>query len=125
MQLHRFIKHAVEEAKRSNYYQKVGAIIFNKKIIISRGYNQSQRSCKHLNPIFQKWPGTIHAEIDAVIKARTDIRNMSILVVRVNRHNQLRLAKPCNWCQMYLEYVGIKKIIYSLSEFPYLTEMKL
>jgi len=118
--MHKFIKQAVEEANKSKYYHKIGAIIFNKNIIISRGFNQAQRSCKHLNPKFQRWPGTVHAEVDAIIKAKTNLKGFSILVVRINNHNQLRLAKPCKWCMMYLEYVGIKKISYSISEYPYI-----
>lgn len=121
--MHKFLKQAIEEANKSDHKQKVGAIIFNKSKIISRGYNHSQRSVRHLKPKFQRYSGTVHAEVDAIIKAKTDLKNSSILIIRINRNNQLRLAKPCKWCQMYLEYVGIRKVYYSIDKIPYIQEL--
>ncbi len=118
--MHKFLKYAVEEAQKSEHRQKIGAIISDKSKIISRGYNHQQRSVKHLKKKFQRWIGTVHAEVDAIIKAKTDLKNLSMLVIRVNNKNQLRLAKPCRWCMMYLEYVGIKKVYYSINEYPYI-----
>ncbi len=123
--MHRFLKYAVEEAQKSEHRQKVGAVIFDKSKIISRGYNHPQRSVKHLRRKFQKWPGTVHAEVDAIIKARTELKGMSILVIRVNNKKQLRIAKPCQYCLMYLEYVGIRKVFYSTNEYPYIEMLSL
>ena len=109
----------VNEANKSEYNQKVGSVIFKKNRIISSGHNYSQRSAKKLHPKYQKWPGSIHAEVDAIIKAKTDLKGMDIMVIRVNKQNQFRLAKPCKHCQMYLEHVGIRKVYYSISEYPY------
>ena len=122
--MHKFLKHAVEEANKSEFRQKVGAVIFDKNRIVSRGYNDPCRSVRHINKKFQRWPGTVHAEVAAILKAKTDLKGLSILVVRVNSKNQLRLSKPCEWCLMYLEYVGIKKIYYSISEFPYIENIQ-
>lgn len=118
--MHKFLKQAVEEAQKSEHKQKIGAIIFDKSKIISKGYNHPQRSIRHLKKKFQKWSGTVHAEVDAIIKAKTDLKNLSLLVVRINKNNQLRMAKPCQHCMMYIEYVGIKKIYYSIDEYPYI-----
>ena len=123
--MHKFIKQAIEEANKSEHKYKVGAIIFDKSKIISKGFNHPQRSIRHLKSKFQKWPGTVHAEVDAIIKAKTNLKNLSMLVIRVNNRKQLRLAKPCKWCQMYLEYVGIKKVYYSINEIPYIKELKI
>jgi len=118
--MHKFLKQAVEEANKSEFRQKVGAIIFDKNRIVSRGYNDPQRSVRHLKKKFQRWKYTVHAEVAAILKAKTELKGLSILVVRVNNKNQLRLAKPCEWCQRYLDYVGIKKVFYSTNEFPYI-----
>lgn len=123
--MHKFLKQAIDEAVKSKHKQRVGAIIFDKSKIVSRGYNQSARSVKHLKKKFQRWPGTVHAEVAAIVTSKTNLKNLSMLVVRINSKNQLRLARPCRWCQMYLEYVGIKKIYYSINEFPYIKELKL
>jgi deoxycytidylate deaminase len=123
--MHKFLKQAIDEAQKSEHKQKMGAIIFDKSKIISKGFNHPQRSVKHLKKKFQRWPGTVHAEVDAILKAKSNLKNLSMLVVRINNKNQLRLARPCRWCQMYLEYVGIKKVYYSINEFPYIKEIKL
>jgi len=109
----------VQEAKKSTYAYKIGAVIFKNNKIISRGHNYAQKSIKKINPKFQKWKGSVHAEVDAIIKAKTCLKGKDMLVVRINKKNQFRLAKPCNFCMMYLRHVGIRKVYYSISEYPY------
>jgi deoxycytidylate deaminase len=123
--MHKFTKFAVEEAKKSDFKYQVGAIVFNKNIIISYGHNVAQRSVKHMLSKFQRWPNSIHAEVAAVLNAKTDLRGMSLLVVRVNSKNQLVMSKPCEHCASYLSYVGIKKVYFSINEYPYMTSVKL
>lgn len=110
----RIIERAKDSASRSTYTHRMGAVIFDKRgTIISCGCNFAQRSAKHLHPKFYRWPGSIHAEMDAVIKARTDLKGMNILVVRINKAGNMRLAKPCQHCQMYLRFVKIKNCYFS------------
>lgn len=61
MKLNGLVDVAISEAIKSEYKIKVGAVIFNKKRILSIGYNQI-RSAKKLHPMFQEWPGSVHAE---------------------------------------------------------------
>jgi len=119
----KIIETVVELANKSTYYQKIGAVIFKRNTIISKGYNQVETVRKHLHPKFQQWPGSIHAEVDAIIKAKQNLKGCEILIIRVNNDNQFRLAKPCEYCQMYLEYVKIKKIYYSINSFPYIKKL--
>ena len=114
---------AIEEAEKSDHKQKVGAVIFNKKIIVSKGHNTKQKSIKKFHPKFQRFPFSVHAEVDAIINAKRDLKGFSILVIRINKNNQFRLSKPCNDCMKYLNYVGIKKIYYSVSNYPYIIEI--
>lgn len=123
--MHKFLKQAVEEACKSKHTTKVGAIIFDKSKIISKGYNNPHRHVRNLKVKYQKWMNSIHADVAAIIAAKTDLKNLSMLVVRVNKSNQLRLSKPCKYCIMYMEYVGIKKVYYSINEYPYIEEMHL
>jgi deoxycytidylate deaminase len=120
---HKFVKLAIDEANKSDYKQKIGCIIFDKKIVLSRGYNTPQKSVKKLHPKFQGFPFSVHAEVDAIIKARKDLKGSSILVVRVNRFNQLRLSKPCKNCMKYIQHVGIKNIFYSIDRYPYIKQL--
>ncbi len=120
----KFIQIAIEEANKSNHRQKVGCIIFDKKRIISKGHNYAQKSVKKLHPKFQRFPFSIHAEVDTIIKAKTDLKGTSILVIRVNKNNQFRLSKPCSNCQEYIKYIKIKKVYYSVSNYPYIILLK-
>ncbi len=110
------IKKAVKEAKLSDHHHKMGAVIFSKKRIISIGRNYSCRSAKHLHPRFMRWRGSIHAEADAIIKARRDLKGYSMLVVRVNNKDEFRLAMSCELCRNYLKYVSIKDLYYTTNE---------
>lgn len=121
----RLINLAVEEAKKSTYKHRIGSIIFHKKNIISSDHNYELGVRKKLHPRFQRFPTSIHAETSTIIKAKTDLKNCSILIVRINRQNQLRLAKPCLWCFEYIQFVGIKEIFYSISAYPYIERIKL
>ena len=114
---------AIEESTKGDHKQKIGAVIFNKKQILSFGHNSSQRAVRHLHPKFQRYPFSVHAEVDAIIKAKRDLKGATLLVIRVNPKNQFRLAKPCKKCMEYIEYIGIKKVFYSISSFPYIEEL--
>jgi len=121
------IKRAIYEAQQSKHKDyKLGAVIFsNGKKIISSGRNHTQRSVKRINKEFLKWPTTVHAEVDAIIKSRCDLKRKKIFVVRINKKGQFLLAKPCKYCQMYLEYVGIRTVYYSIPHYPFIEKMKL
>lgn len=119
----KLIKLAIEEAKKSNYKQQIGCIIFDKKIVLSKGYNTPQKSVKKLHPKFQRFPFSVHAEVDAIIKARKDLKGSNLLVVRINKYNQFRLSKPCSNCMKYIEHVGIKNIFYSIDRYPYILQL--
>jgi deoxycytidylate deaminase len=110
---------AVEAAMKSTHRVKMGAVIFKRNRIISVGYNHPLRGAKHLHPRYQKWKGSIHAEVDAILKARTDLRRCNIMVVRVNRFGEMRNSKPCEQCCLYIQAVGIKKICYIFNEVFY------
>jgi deoxycytidylate deaminase len=116
---------AIEEAQKGDHKQMLGCVIFNKKKIISKGHNSCLKSVKNLHPKYQKWPGSVHAEVDAIIKAKTDLKGCDMLIVRINKNKQLRLAKPCESCMNYIKYIGIHKIYYTISNYPYIQEEKI
>lgn len=62
---------------------------------------------------------TIHAE-RAVVKRLGDIsqlRGATLIVVRLNKHGELRGSEPCRDCRLFLEKCmreyGLRKVIYS------------
>ena len=115
----RHVDKAVEEAQKSSYRIKVGCILYRKNRIYSRGHNDPLKSARKLHPHFQKWPGSIHAEVDAILHARRNLEGCNALIVRINRFGQFRLSKPCAHCLSYLERVGIKKITYTTDKYPF------
>lgn len=117
-----FLKLAIDEAQKSNHKQRVGCVIFNKKILLSKGYNTTQKSVKKLHPRYQRFPNSVHAEVDAIIKARKYLKGSTLLVIRINKNNQLRISKPCFNCMTYINHVGIKNIYYSIDRFPYIVK---
>ena len=121
----RWINLACKEALKSNFPQKVGAVVFNKSKFISSGHNYGERSIRSHLSKFRRWNTSLHAEIIAIINARIDIKGASIIVVRLNKNNQFRLSKPCSKCMEYLKYVGIKKVYYSIDCYPYLEFIKI
>lgn len=115
----RLVKKATEEANKVKERYRVGAIVFKGKRILSRGCNTYQKSAKKLHPKFTRWPNSIHAEVDAILKAHRNLKGASILVVRINKAGELRNAKPCAHCMLYLKHVGIRKVYYSTNDCPY------
>lgn len=108
-----FINMAINEAKKSTCKQKIGAIIFKRKSIISKGYNYSSRSVKSVTKKFLRWSTSVHAEVACILNAKRDLKGYNILVIRVNKQGKLRMAKPCDHCLAYLNHVGIRHIYFS------------
>lgn len=119
------INKCVAEAKLSTYYQRMGCVLFNKKRIISKGRNYPLRGAKSLHPTFQKFPYSIHAEADAILRAKKDLKGVSLLVVRINKRNQFLLAKPCVKCMAYIKHTGIKRVFYSVPHYPYIESLSI
>lgn len=120
----KFIKAALSEAKKSEYMHRVGCVIYNKNRIISLGHNYAMKNRKKLNPIYQKWKGSVHAEVDAILNARRDLKNCHLLVIRINRRDEFRLSLPCLECQRYINHVGISKVFYSINIYPHIELME-
>ena len=57
---------------------------------------------------------TIHAEIGAILGLdRSLTEGSTIYVVRVGKCGDLKNSKPCPMCEAAMQYVGIKKVVYS------------
>jgi tRNA(Arg) A34 adenosine deaminase TadA len=110
--INRIIKIAVEEAKKSSHKIRMGAVIFHKKKVLSKAHNIPNGWRKRVHPRFKRFDTSLHCEVVAIHNAKTDLRGSSLLVVRINRKGELRLSKPCFFCQMYIDYVGINMVYY-------------
>lgn len=90
---------------------KVAAICLNSSgKIISVGVNSYIKS-HTVQAKFAKMAGKtenqfLHAEVHAIIRARTPI--YKILVVRFSKDGQTALAEPCEICKLAIKEAGIK-----------------
>jgi len=101
-----FFQAALNEAKKSSYKIPLGAIVIHKNKIVGRGHNVVCST------------GTIHdglhAEIAAINDTTARFRKDSVVIVgRVNKNNELAMAKPCARCETVLKKLGIKRVWYS------------
>ena len=112
------IKQAKKQALKSTHRYKIGAIVFKSKKIISEGYNIPTKFThpSELPMRFRKWPSSLHAEINALLSARCDVKGASIIVVRINAKNELLNSFPCPFCFLYIKHLNIRRILYSTSQ---------
>ena len=105
------LKRAIETAEKSNYYPfRVGAVLFKGNKIFVDGRN-SIRCCKNLKK--KNW-NSVHAEQHAILNmGEENCKGLSLLVIRLNLSNNIRLAKPCEMCEDFIRQVGIKRVYYS------------
>ena len=105
------LKIAIEEASKSTHPYKVSAIIFKGKRIVSIAHNSVRAN--RIPVRFKNFLESSHAEAHAIIKARKNLKNYDMLVIRQNLKGSLMTAKPCIFCQDFIDYVGIRNVYYS------------
>ncbi|MDR0816394.1 MAG: hypothetical protein LBN28_03240, partial [Desulfovibrio sp.] len=91
-------------------------MLFKSKRILSCGFN-SVRNFSAVPNKWKKFPESLHSEMMAImlIKNKELLQNANMLIVRLNRSNNLRLAKPCDNCMRSIMKFKIKNIFYSLT----------
>jgi tRNA(Arg) A34 adenosine deaminase TadA len=102
------IHHAIKAANKSSFKHRMGAIILHKGKIISRGFNQGNKT--HPNGPSDRYY-SLHAEIHAISLAKN--KGDTLIVVRVKKDGKLALSKPCSGCMEAIKAAGIKCIIYT------------
>ena len=115
---------AVQTSKLSTHTQyNVGAAVIGGGRLLSLGHNKGKTSpyignkFRHRGIVIDK----NHAEIEAVIKARTDLRGAKMFVARSNKVG-LAMARPCMCCMEVIEMAGIREIIYTAADGSWLKE---
>lgn len=54
----------------------------------------------------------LHAEMQAILRARSDI--YAIYIARFDKNGSPKLAKPCPMCELAILEAGIKKVMYTV-----------
>lgn len=111
------IKRAIQEAEKSTYKVKIGAVIFKGSRIISSGHNKISSST--IKNKYRVWKNSVHAEQDALNNSKVswkDLKGCSILIIKVSKAlGLLSNAHPCSMCGDLINHVGLKNIYYSTS----------
>lgn len=114
----RFLQLAREARQQSTMPIKLGAVLTRGNRVIKSGYNSSGAHSGCIGA----W--SRHAEINTTINVNA---KGGILYV-YREHGILRsplLAKPCKFCQSWLQYIGVDTVVYTINEYPYFKGMKL
>lgn len=87
-----------------------GAVLVRQDSVLSYGRNR-------LHP--EGWassrrPGSVHAEVAAVMAAKVpDRRGATLYVVRVTPGGWLAMSRPCRWCYAVLAEHGVSRVVYT------------
>lgn len=114
----KFMKLARNVSFHSNHRVRVGAVIVTNGKPISIGFNKLKTHPIYtkINHKRAKYIQSLHAEMSALLSARTDVSGATIYVYRERRDGSRGNAKPCPVCQLLLAEAGIKKIYFTTEE---------
>lgn len=107
------IKLCLEECEKSEYKFHVGSVIFKGKRILASGHNGLRSS--RIDNRYKNYINSLHAEQAALMQLDwTKLNGCSILVIKCSKTKKLLSnAFPCEMCQKFLKYVGIRDVYYS------------
>jgi len=112
----RFIDLAARIAQQTEFKEyKHGAILVRAGAVLNTSCNKNKYKA-WANQFRKKQRGhaTVHAEIGAILGLdRSMTEGATIYVVRVVKCGDLKNSKPCPMCEAAMQYVGIKKVVYS------------
>jgi deoxycytidylate deaminase len=116
-----YLKIARKMAIQSTGMFKLGSVVAKSGRFLARGMNYYDK----YNPIaraYFKFP-TVHAEVDALNKLSPEnIRGATIYVFRIRKDGMPAMSRPCYRCMNTMRALGIRKVIYSVEEYPYYVE---
>jgi len=96
-------------------YWVIAASLDHHNNIISIGENSYQKTHPMQSRLSQKCGNRnreyLHAEIASLVKNRN--KPESIIVIRITSTGLVRMARPCNICNLAIREVGIRNIIFT------------
>ena len=116
---------ARDEAAKSTYRHQVGAVLVCGRRILSRGHNSVRYLSIGVNR-YTKYRCSLHAERACLSRVeKNKIKGCDVYVYREFRNGKPAIAKPCKQCLYMLFDLGIRKIYFTISEYPYYEVIKL
>jgi len=97
------------------------AFIYNKSKLLAIGQNNPEKTNTKALKLAQRFNTEseypyLHAETDAISRLWGKYyidSSLSMVVIRLNKHGQLRNSEPCNKCKKILSGLGITKVYWS------------
>ena len=109
---------AKNTSKYSDCRVKMGAVIANHKPI-GIGFNKRKTHTRFCNPSRTK-SVSIHCEISAILNTGKEfVKGSTIYIYREDVHGKPKLAKPCDNCMRELKRFGVKRIYYTVNDYPF------
>jgi len=110
-----FMRLARNVSFHSQHRVRIGCVLVKNGKPISVGFNKMRTHpiYKKVNHPRAKYIQSLHAEMAAIISARTDLNGAVAYVYRERKDGSMGTAKPCPVCEMLLSEAGVKKVYYS------------
>jgi len=100
---------AMKAAALSDYKTKHGALISKGHRVISLGVNDAKKS--RPKPQSRSLSLSLHAEMSAIIRARTDLRGATLYSARACSSGAA-ISKPCTRCRAAILEADIRHVVY-------------
>lgn len=119
MNIWKGLRYARKASFRGTHSQhRIGVAICKGSVVLSKGYNQIRRA--RIGESFSEYKESLHAERHACLQLQKDnISGTDMYIYRETKNGKPACARPCKRCQELIRSVGIRRVIYSNSEFPY------
>ena len=118
----KFINAALTAGKLSDYPRvHIGAAIADKSVAISTGNNKQKthpiQKIYNEKYLPYKTRNSLHAEIDAIIRADDDdLRGTTLYVARRGLNNRILNCRPCPACMGLIKDSGIERVVYTIND---------
>ena len=113
-----YVDLATRISYQSDHHHRHGAVLVKGSRIINTSPNRSKFNsfASRFYPKEKEW-ATIYAELGSILNVeRKNTDGATVYVVRVGIKDKLRMSKPCETSQAAMEWVGIKKVVYSTNK---------
>lgn len=117
----RYILEALKESLDSTYERvNIGAVLVKAGRVVSKGANKKQP-----HPLQYKYnvkaarpthTHGLHAEMNAILKNKSDLRGATVYVGRWDRRGLLAMCRPCKACRLALKEAGVTTMFFTTTE---------
>lgn len=123
MKNERYFKPAKKAAKKAEHYRYyLGAALFYKDKLISTGCNYLSKTHPLCDEETYGRPVTTHAEVNALVKAReflnnlsdSERKNLTLVTYRETKDGCTATSRPCSGCMKIIKNNRIKTILYTI-----------